>query len=101
MIELLDSVKRADRNHKHNGHTPGNSTLNKRTQPNAKTYVCRLGYNTAANSYTDNCEIGRLSGSSLNRIESKRRKNEREKIYYDAEAETAKICKGTHAYDVH
>jgi hypothetical protein len=99
-MEIISDEIRARRNYLKRANSPGNSTLNKRTQPNEKTYVCRLGYNTAANSYTGSSEIGRLSGSSFNRNESKRRKLEREKIYLEAKEAAEKCCHGTYEYDV-
>jgi hypothetical protein len=99
-MELLSPVERAKKNYLQRANSPGNITLNRRTSGNSKTYVCRLGYNTAANSYTGGAEIGRLSGSSLNRYESIRRKNEREKIYQDAKEAAAKACPGTYEWEV-
>jgi hypothetical protein len=99
-MEIISEQVRSRRNYIKRATSPGNSTLNKRTQPNAKTYVCRLGYNTAANSYTGESEIGRLSGSSLNRGEAKRRKLEREKIYFEAKEAAEKYRPGTYEYDI-
>lgn len=99
MPGLLIGKEREADNRLYRGTSPGNRTLNKRVMPNGRQYVCRLGYNTACNSYTDTNEIGRLSGSSLNRMESKRRKYERQLVYEDAKKEAAKYCPGTYQYD--
>lgn len=45
-------------------------------QARGRSYVSRLGYNTGCSSYTQGVEICRLSGSSINRAEALKRKNE-------------------------
>jgi hypothetical protein len=75
-VKLLSSQER----YIQRGRCPGNQTLNRRTQKNARKYVCRLGYNTICNSYTDDFDIMRLSGSSLNRAQAKKRKDELQKL---------------------
>lgn len=99
-MEILCPVERSKRNYLLRASTPGNILLNTTTQRDEKTYVCRLGYNTAANSYTGGAEIGRLSGSSLNRMESKRRRYEREQLFKEAKEIQAKTCPGTYEYEV-
>lgn len=53
-----------------------NRQLNKHTQPNPRGFVSRMGYNVACTSYTQSIEIGRFSGSSLNRLQAKKRRDE-------------------------
>jgi hypothetical protein len=56
--------------------TPQKQLLTRKTHPNARGYYHRLGYNTAVSAYTQSNDIARLSGSSINRAESKKRKDE-------------------------
>jgi hypothetical protein len=85
MIELLDTEKRSARNRIVKATSPGNRTLNRRTQPNARAIVCRLGYNTAAATYSQGNEIARFSGSSLNRHHSKMVRDEKTQILQQLE----------------
>jgi len=77
MIQLLTAKER----YIQRASTPANRQLNKRTQPNARGFVSRMGYNTACTSYTDGTEIGLYSGSSLNRFFAKKRKDELQKVF--------------------
>lgn len=77
---------------------PGNSFLNKRTQKNARQIVCRLGYNTICNSYTPETEIGRLSGSTLNRQMAKKEKLGRQQRSREIEEQTPRVCKNSEEY---
>lgn len=81
-----------------NARNPANSFLNKRTRKNARQIVCRLGYNTICNSYTSEAEIGRLSGSSLNRMQAKKEKLERQARIEEIEKKTPKLCKNSDEY---
>jgi hypothetical protein len=97
MIEILSPGQRARRNFLLRAEMPQNLLLNKKTQPNARSYVSRLGYNMACTSYTQGIEIGRLSGSSLNRLQQKKRKDELKKLLSQPSQITEKV--GTTVYD--
>ena len=90
-IEVLTNQERNRRNYSHKGQQPGNRTLNRRTQPNGRTNVSRLGYNSICTSYTPDNSIDRLSGSSLCRLYQKRRKNELQKIREEQETLEAEV----------
>ena len=74
---LIDISERQKRRYIQKACSPGNATLNRRTQPNARGIHHRLGYNTIAATYSPGCEIARLSGSSLNRSYSKLKRDEK------------------------
>lgn len=90
-VELLLDSERAKRNYINKATAPGNRTLNRRTIPNPKSYITRLGYSTISTSYSTGIEVGRLSGSSLNRIEAKKRKDEREKLYEESQEASQRL----------
>lgn len=74
-------------------------TLSQKTQPNPRQYVPRLGYNTVSCVYTQGCEIGRFSGSTFNRLQTKKRKDERQKYFEEVEKKAKSLCPGTYEYD--
>src|SRR5271156_73551 len=76
-VVLMDPAERNKRRYVIKATSPGNATLNKRTQPNARGIHHRLGYNMIAASLSQQCEIARLSGSSLNRQYSKLKRDEK------------------------
>jgi hypothetical protein len=92
-VELIDKAQRERRNYISRATAPGNDTLNKRTQPNARGIHHRLGYNTIAASYSPGCEIARLSGSSLNRHYSKLKRDEKKQENERLETIQKKYCK--------
>jgi len=74
---LIDISERQKRRYIQKASAPGNATLNRRTQRNGRAIHHRLGYNIIAASYSPECEIARLSGSSLNRSYSKLKRDEK------------------------
>jgi hypothetical protein len=75
------------------GNAPGSAILNKRVQKPERSFVSRLGYNTACSAYTQSSDIGRFSGSSLNRLYAQKEKLERQRLFEVAEADAKANCK--------
>lgn len=92
-VELVDNKVRECRNYLIKATSPGNATLNKRTQPNARRVVHRLGYNMIAASYSSDASICRLSGSSLNRQYSKLLRDEKKLENASLEKAAEKVCR--------
>lgn len=76
-MEILEPEIRIRRNRLVKATSPGNRTLNRRTQPNGRAVVNRMGYGTICACYSQQCEIGRLSGSTLNRQWAKKVRDEK------------------------
>lgn len=81
MLDVLTETQRGKLKRELRAKNPANKKLNQRTQPNARNYVSRLGYNIATTTYTQGIEIGRLSGSSLNRYLAKKKSDEFKALY--------------------
>jgi hypothetical protein len=97
-MDLLTPETRNRRNILVKASSPGNRTLNRRTQPNPRTVVNRLGYGTICACYSQQCEIGRLSGSTLNRQWSKKVRDEKKREFELLEKEKEKISRFNDEY---
>jgi hypothetical protein len=64
------------------------AVMSKKTYRNERTYVHRLGFSNATSTYSNDCSIDQMSGSSLNRRYALNRKKERERVY-EAKKEAA------------
>jgi len=81
MIETASPEKRAYRLKLQKATGPGNRTLNRRTGPNARGIITRLGYGTICQCYSQSAEIGLFSGSTLNRKYSKQKRDEKRQAF--------------------
>ena len=90
---LLDKAERSRRNYLIRATAPGNRTLNKRTGRNSRSIIHRLGYNTITATYSQSSDISGLSGSSLNRSFSKKRRDENFDLLKKCEEIQAKFRK--------
>lgn len=92
-VELIDQAARNRRNYLVKATSPGNATLNRRTQPNERAIYHRLGYNIIAASYSRGGNISRLSGSSLNRNWEKLKRDEKKQENERLEEIQKKYCR--------
>lgn len=94
MLETISSARKEYLRHK-----KARALMLQRTQLNAKSYVYRGGYNTLTASYTGAIELGRLSGSSLNRQHAEKQKLERTRMGEIFKAAKAKGCKSADEFE--